>query len=1193
MDPFKIVQFDIRGTRPENKITGEKMLIKDKTCPWLIPNGSPFFAEPGLFTLYDERGAEMTLNRDYWLEEAFIPFCEISGRNVCCFIRLSESIRQNNAFVTGDYQTIGAWFVPRNNLDEWLEKMREGKIPIEWEKVFGVPPTLPPEYHLHKADAEIGDWYELTFFLDTMANIYRSRDPELEDQSEVVINEAFTKLKSFKDAQMRRLVEHDKNYNAPHLQTKTNLNLGNLDNFATATPEQDKAGTADNLFSTTLGVKELVRGYTPDTSASMRSGIIAISRFGGTDYIPPGISGSFEGLGGVTPDCAAVLELNDNLVFIRAHYDGRTEGLYYTVVRNHLSLNPDVSFTGYKYQPPSLTAIGFVPNRVFTGSGRNIIMVTRDGTNQVYAALTNGTLDPSAHVFVKCNIDLAIQDLGTSVRLTEWSQIHTLGNWVYLFVTAITEGQWGGWGHSRTRAYRAPLSAIKNGQPLTFSRVKVSLTNVPGALQSNVDYIEFTPAPPDGEFSTYGPITFAPYKAKKGVKGSQRRPLMFFSETSDIGPQYCSMHYFGMMFFTGNINGVDRVTGVYIDCSYDFNPETATFVVVKQPPVQTVDLSKIISKNSTASVHYAGISDVFFNISDHSSHLLLENKVIVGMSRLGLRVSFPGLFSRLQFNKNPNVTASGMLRDYMHADNANFSGVGVWETPSYPIKNGGRVSAVGYELTGEYFWADSTVDHNRSFFYRKVSGEYAARPGITNSNYPTLLARPISAEVYENRLDRNTSLISVTGSAAFLTAEGIEMGNSCFSVMGMNHFDDLASGVESDTTCPREFTFKAPKGNGIVLSCPRTFSRVMDAGDQTFTLKGESHWGVKRNVMDKLIQLIPDTLREKWAVELMVINPVSGKGFSRMNYVLALVHTRDIERGRYVVKSKLLACAPVIGNPVSGVYPIDDLTILDQTAFITTVNNSGAGDEWSDTEADVVACPQVSLYVDEATNTLSGRISSLYNVRGDALGFNKAVLTFSLNKSTHKFSSVTPFNNGEGMSAAWCVQNHAIPNAGLITQQQGYVFEDTGGAGYVGKIGTNTYLIGSCYPEVGWTIFFQEEVEMMINGTVYKMPGGSIDLRNVSSNPRNKTFYIYATVEESEGRYIVSDVKLRRSSELLHVATAVTNTNQIASITRQKVFTIGEFLLSYTRTGGIIPVSSGLPQDEGTFSFLKASELLP
>ncbi|WP_228492967.1 hypothetical protein, partial [Pseudomonas aeruginosa] len=202
--------------------------------------------------------------------------------------------------------------------------------------------------------------------------------------------------------------------------------------------------------------------------------------------------------------------------------------------------------------------------------------------------------------------------------------------------------------------------------------------------------------------------------------------------------------------------------------------------------------------------------------------------------------------------------------------------------------------------------------------------------------------------------------------------------------------------------------------------------------------------------MDKLIQLIPATLREKWAVELIVINPVSGKGFSRMNYVLALVHTRDIEGGQYVVRSKLLVCTPVIGNPVSGVYPIDDLTILDQTAFITTVNNSGAGDEWSDTEADVVACPQVSLYVDETTNTLSGRISSLYNVRGEALGFNKAVLTFSLNKSTHKFSSFTPFNNGEGMSTAWCVQNHTIPNAGLITQQQGYVFEDTGGAGYVG-----------------------------------------------------------------------------------------------------------------------------------------------
>jgi hypothetical protein len=160
-------------------------------------------------------------------------------------------------------------------------------------------------------------------------------------------------------------------------------------------------------------------------------------------------------------------------------------------------------------------------------------------------------------------------------------------------------------------------------------------------------------------------------------------------------------------------------------------------------------------------------------------------------------------------------------------------------------------------------------------------------------------------------------------------------------------------------------------------------------------------------------------------------------------------------------------------------------------------------------------------------------------------------------------------------------------------------FDYTGGAArLLHKTDPNTgnvawYIGPTVYPETIWSLFFQDGVPMMINGTMYEMPGGSIDLRDVDPSPGNKTFYIYATIEDGKPKYILSTTELRRGNALLLVSRVVTNSTQILTIERNQPFVVGDHELSYTRKGGIIPISSGMPQDDGTFVFLKASELLP
>ena len=86
---------------------------------------------------------------------------------------------------------------------------------------------------------------------------------------------------------------------------------------------------------------------------------------------------------------------------------------------------------------------------------------------------------------------------------------------------------------------------------------------------------------------------------------------------------------------------------------------------------------------------------------------------------------------------------------------------------------------------------------------------------------------------------------------------------------------------------------------------------------------------------------------------------------------------------------------------------------------------------------------------------------------------------------------------------------------------------------------------------------------------------------------------MYATIADEKGRYIISDTKLRQNGKMIHACTVTTGANQILLIDRRQPFMIGDLELSYSRKGGSIPVSSGFPQEDGNFTFLRAAELLP
>lgn len=1197
MDPFKIVQFDIRGTNPDNRIIDEKMLIKDKTCPWIIPNGSPFFAEQTLTKIYDQRGAELTLGRDYFFEQEFVPFCDLSGRSICTFIRLSDAVLAANSFVTGTYQSIGAWFVPRNNLDEWLDKMTHGKIPVPWAKVFGVPPTLPPELHKHTVITEIGDWYELSFFWNYMAGIYRTRDVGIYEEADIVINDAFEQLKAIKLAQLARINAHDSDYNVPHGTTKFHIELGNLDNFGTATPADELAGTRADLFSTPLGVQQLAASYQPDTQQAMRAGIIPISQLGNDSFIPPMISGSFEGMGQQTECSAICLEPNGLVMLLSNHNDGRTKGLYFSVVENYNKDNIKITYTNYKYKPPVLASLGYDVDRVIAGSGNKVIMTGVLGTNDWFIALTNNTLDPAAHNYVRCDMSAVTAFFGSPYGNQpvfgnhDQATIHHMGAYLVLVQS------WNDAGVPKSRMYRVLTEDVRAGRDVAWAAMALTYVDWDGTQYNGVT--DFVPQK-NVRNANNKVVSFGRFLAKQPFDfiSSLRRHLnVSWPQTGGGGNHYIHFQsYFHMSYTdTTGVPYANIVAGVS-EMFYIINPANGAMSLQFRSPQVLIDFLpgadplagyRQYREFTTALVGYQSPATVVFPTGEMLSAVIFEGAA-----------EFP---VRLQVTSFNGVTsAEGLLSRALDTDVTSVKSQRVTTPVVVPAtKNGCFPGTLTYEADGELFEAADQTDPalNRKTYYRKVSGGYAIREGVNNLTLgANIYSRPLTTEIYLSNLLHTDGTMSITGDAAALAAGGVELGSGSLSYCGWSSYYAATEFI------PENPKLRAPASGNVMVSFPRTYTKTLDPVKKEATFEATSFYGFRWAVIDQITAYCPGATRK--AFTITHLGNENGGMFQGLNLSIIMLNWIVEATGRY--RSKVMIARPNVEAPNAdhpGVHLITSFTMLHVLADVSTCPQAVFTQREQFVKNPQVFMSKPNLTAYRSGNNLKVKLACAhYHV---PMSYEGAIYTiFDLNLATSQIDTLAVGSisrilidpcvmwPGVGMTDVTLVSNNP-ENTSITPPAIGPYQYTGGGAAIYVKSGSGYIVPCSVYPETGWILFITAGIKLMINGTSYEMEGGTIDLRDVDPAPQNKTFWVYATIEDNKPKFIVSAVKLRRRSSLLPACTLTTNDKQILTIVRHQPFLIGDYMLSYTREAGIIPVSSGFPQDAGNFSFLRNAELLP
>ena len=1233
MDPIKILKFDIRGTLPDNRILGEKIPIEDKTCPWIIPNGSPFFGEKVLTKLYDARGALLVLGTDYWFEGEFLPFCELSGRSIVTFLKLSDRVLANNAFVKADYQSIGAWFVPRNSINEWLDQMLKGKIPIPWSKVFGVPPELPPEFHSHSVITEIGDWFELSFFLNYMANVYRTRDPNIYSDADTVITSSFQKLKQYKDAQLARLVTHDKNYSAPHGPTKGNLGLSLHDNFATATFAEDRAGVAANLFSTPGGVNELAEGYEDDTSELMRSGIVPFSKFGNGGYIPPTITGSFEGLGSRSETMGICVEPSGRTVTIQNHFDGRSEGLYFSILSNYnRPYSPAdpyrYDYTAYKYEPPMLKNIGVFPNHIVSGSGNDIIMVgqtfeTNPAANDKwFIALTNGNFDPSGHRFIKVDMAPIFAQCGNPATGGTWGgqfyhgrmTIYLNDQYAYLVVDSTPTANHGFGG--RISFWRIPRQRLIDGVDSTWELVRITYQDWDGVQRTNANWWEYAQKViSNGTTSRWGRFNFAAYPPPASLGQIARRSLVLMCKKPGTTNIFY-MNFIGYVFLDWAPPGKGLIgASAFVNMVYEFNIETGAMTLLfKQQPLdvdyENNNLTEVIADRAKwiawydPTVRYTVPATVILPSGER-----LSSEVASGQEASILNSMIQYAQYKYSSNDQTITSRAELMKGDLGTDRIKQAkGWGRLRNMATPNPIGISSRWLAYEAAGENFMTYPTGIKDLAaglpppaISCRNVSGDHAVRPEVTNPSFSPLYSRPLVNTVYETNMTYQDGVITISGSAAELSARGVGAGTMSLSGCGY-------SSKHMSTTYVREWpsaTMRAPNPAGTVMTFPKTYTRSLDAGTKKMMYVPNSWYGFNATLREKIRQLIPaEAQGEYWCFGLWMLNAESGGMFAGLNKALLVLRWPEVkEANTNFWNGKVFLLTPVVEAPNAnhpGCHLITDFTINGQTQMIRMVTTQNSGNQGAMVHN--YNRPQLSLY--REGNKFKGLSMTGFSSQSSSTYHD--FQHFELDITTGEFTDVgnmyNPWSNGDPVvmipKVGLSDYNISAPGTAIPVLTGTNNTESnltSGGAARIYPVngGAQHYATITGYPETGWVIFFLEEVEIMVLGTVYRMPTGTVDLRDIEADPRNKTFYIYATIEDNSPRYVLSVVKLRKRPGMMLAAIVTTNEKQILTIERLQPFMIGEYLFSYSRDGGIIPVSSGFPQDDGSFIFLRDAELLP
>jgi len=1177
-------QEDLEGRNPENEIQDEP-----KSTPagiWsriIVPDHAPFFTKS--LTVKAPNGQPLDLGVHYQIFSIMPRLTDLAGQPVACFIELLDPDLTD---VLLDYHVVGEYSLIDNRMLQMIFSAVDDDRPVFWENLRNKPVVFPPHLHSHSLIRTVVCWQDTIEVMDLYLAMKAANGRE---PTQIRIDHFYDLLvhyiSIYSDMLSEFLTRHMQ-ANNEHGLTASQVGLEKVDNFETANSGNVLQARSD-MHLTPQGLETIIETFGFDSSQYLKTGLLPISRFGNTNFIPANIDGSFEGFGGFLETAAITLESDGSMAYLWNRFDGRTTGLYYSVLTDSEdAANGQLLYTGYKYSHARINIDGAVVNTIAQGSGEDVILVGDKTRELYYIGVTNGSLDPAKHVYSPINLRALVDAIFSSPgshgvsEVFPWVSIALVGQWIYIFHTASTGVPVASpimdFDMRYKFFYRVLLSDVKAQIPVTPVRQNVTFMDAEGVQWNNSPYFRWCDHIKDGNgYTTKCLFPFA--QASNNALGFYRSSPILLAENPKVPGQY-AMKFLGA-FYAAISGQVLNNSITYIpELNYNFDPNTGVMSLISKTNVFTVDFNNPSALPSEAYRQNQAMWISLFSYQHQGGNVLADGRYAIsgspgfeGFPRMAAVVTPPGSHDR-------HTTISrlwGLAKDFTYK---------LWnETLISPLASSINPRHLAYTPTGEFYVAAGQRQQIYSkLFFKTVSGRFAVRPEITNIPLGTVVARPLTGDIRPVNALTGMGMATVVFNTNSLTAYGVDVGDGAFC-MGTQtkNFDRTKQGNAwpAYTANPNDVLLIANHNNRIEV-------------DGSVTIVPTLEILYPENIVNALFgQIQFPGMATRFKI-ITICDPTYSPMSARAGWLpvcVCIQYAAPSGSDVNTLYSTFMTIQPTYAA-INGRYQVTGFTVLD---IVHGVGFSQA----------VPLSPTARIYGStgdyETASSNHGPMRVRYYLNGNQLSvyMGSGIMSYvpsdaySLDwsfvyndRNTRRWSSQARQDTTTGTPTVCVTPDNGISRAwawGPIT----------GGAATVQQGPVNNALIGSVYPQTGWVIFFKTDINVIFNGRPFVLQAGSIDLRDIDPAPQNKTFYIYAFLRDGVAQYEVTTLKRLESQYQLWVGKVVTNASQILTIDRYNVIAMNGHRISELKRGNSIPASSGLVNEEGQIPWFYQSEILP
>ncbi|MDH2154243.1 tail fiber domain-containing protein [Stenotrophomonas sp. GD03657] len=246
---------DLSGVSPLNRVAGEPHVLGTSNRRSVIPSYGPFYTR-GLVVRNKVTGQVLEKVTQYKAIQMMPKPTKASGQTVCAALVIEDLTVTE---VEIDYQVVGGEYSTSiEAIENMIASLAVDNRPVKWGQIIGKPNAFVPTSHLH----DVGDIYGFEYIVASLYSIRdailvgdQASHQELIDMFTRMVGDVDAEL----DALRQLFNTHVADKENPHDVNATQVGLGNVQNFPIATQSEAEQGTLTNRYMTPQRVAQAIQ----------------------------------------------------------------------------------------------------------------------------------------------------------------------------------------------------------------------------------------------------------------------------------------------------------------------------------------------------------------------------------------------------------------------------------------------------------------------------------------------------------------------------------------------------------------------------------------------------------------------------------------------------------------------------------------------------------------------------------------------------------------------------------------------------------------------------------------------------------------------------------------------------------------------------------------------------------------------